>query len=53
VIRGDDEVDQLYLDAERRILGLLALQSPVASDLRLLTALLHITCIWNASPTRR
>jgi phosphate transport system protein len=42
VIRGDDEVDQLYLDAERRILGLLALQSPVASDLRLLTALLHI-----------
>jgi phosphate transport system protein len=42
VIRGDDEVDQLYLDAERRILGLLALQTPVASDLRLLTALLHI-----------
>src|SRR5215213_4954607 len=42
VIRGDDEVDQLYLDIERRILGLFALQSPVASDLRLLTALLHI-----------
>jgi phosphate transport system protein len=42
VIRGDDEVDQLYLDAERRILGLLALQTPVASNLRLLTALLHI-----------
>src|SRR5215211_8652964 len=42
VIRGDDEVDQLYLDVERRILGLFALQSPVASDLRLLTALLHI-----------
>jgi phosphate transport system protein len=42
VIRGDDEVDQLYLDAERRILHLFALQTPVASDLRLLKALLHI-----------
>ena len=42
VIRGDDEVDRLYLDVERRILGLFALQTPVASDLRLLTALLHI-----------
>jgi phosphate transport system protein len=42
VIRGDDEVDELYLDVERRILGLFALQTPVASDLRLLTALLHI-----------
>ena len=42
VIRGDDEVDQLYLDVERRILGLFALQTPVASDLRLLTALLHV-----------
>ena len=42
VISGDDEVDQLYLDVERRILHLFALQTPVASDLRLLTALLHI-----------
>jgi phosphate transport system protein len=42
VIRGDDEVDDLYLDVERRILHLFALQTPVASDLRLLTALLHI-----------
>jgi phosphate transport system protein len=42
VVRGDDEVDKLYLDVERRILGLFALQTPVASDLRLLTALLHI-----------
>ena len=41
MIRGDDEVDKLYLDAERRILYLFALQIPVASDLRLLTALLH------------
>jgi phosphate transport system protein len=42
VIWGDDEVDRLYLDVERRILGLFALQTPVATDLRLLTALLHI-----------
>jgi len=42
VIRGDDEVDKLYLDVERRILHLFALQTPVASDLRLLTALLHV-----------
>jgi phosphate transport system protein len=42
VIRGDDVVDRLYLDVERRILNLFALQTPVASDLRLLTALLHI-----------
>jgi len=42
VIAGDDEVDRLYLDVERRILHLFALQTPVASDLRLLTALLHI-----------
>jgi phosphate transport system protein len=42
VIRGDDEVDALYLEVERRILQLFALQTPVASDLRLLTALLHV-----------
>jgi phosphate transport system protein len=42
VIRGDDVVDKLYLDVERRILYLFALQTPVASDLRLLTALLHV-----------
>ena len=42
VVEGDDEVDKLYLDIEQRILHLFALQTPVASDLRLLTALLHI-----------
>jgi phosphate transport system protein len=42
VIKGDDEVDALYLEVERRILHLFALQTPVTSDLRLLTALLHI-----------
>ncbi len=42
MIAGDDLVDRLYLDVERQILDLFALQTPVASDLRLLTALLHI-----------
>jgi phosphate transport system protein len=42
VIGGDDQVDKLYLAVEQHILGLFALQTPVASDLRLLTALLHI-----------
>ena len=42
VIAGDDEIDGLYLDVEQRILDLFALQTPVASDLRLLSSLLHI-----------
>ncbi|HEU5001658.1 MAG TPA: phosphate signaling complex protein PhoU [Actinomycetota bacterium] len=43
VIAGDDEVDAFYLRIEQRVTDLFALQSPiVASDLRLLTALLHI-----------
>lgn len=42
VIAGDDPVDEAYLDIERRILELLALQTPVASDLRLVSAILHI-----------
>jgi phosphate transport system protein len=42
VIAEDDEIDERYLDVERDILDLLATQSPVATDLRLLTAILHI-----------
>ena len=42
VVAGDDVVDAYYLEIERRIMDLFALQAPVASDLRLLTALLHI-----------
>lgn len=42
VIEGDEEVDRYYLEIEEKILELFALQTPVASDLRLLTALLHI-----------
>jgi phosphate transport system protein len=42
VIGADDEIDRRYLDIERRILDLLALQTPVASDLRLVSTILHI-----------
>lgn len=42
VIMGDDLIDDYYLKTEERILNLFALQTPVASDLRLLTVLLHV-----------
>jgi phosphate transport system protein len=42
VIGGDDPVDARYLEIEERILTLLATQAPVASDLRLVSAMLHI-----------
>ena len=42
VIAGDDVIDEFYLRTEERILQLFALQTPVASDLRLLTVLLHV-----------
>lgn len=38
VIRGDEEVNQLYLDLEGDCVDLLALQQPVASDLRFIAA---------------
>lgn len=41
-IAGDDEIDDLYMAVERRTLEVLALQTPVAVDLRLITAILHI-----------
>jgi phosphate transport system protein len=41
VIADDDKVDELYLETGSRILSLLALQAPVASDLRLVSAVLH------------
>jgi phosphate transport system protein len=41
VIEGDDRIDGRYLDVHQGILGLLARQNPVASDLRLVAALLH------------
>src|SRR5918992_340946 len=41
VIDGDDRVDDTYLATETRVLSLLALQAPVAGDLRLVNAILH------------
>jgi phosphate transport system protein len=42
VIDADNEIDDRYLDVENRTIELLALQTPVATDLRLLSAMLHI-----------
>jgi phosphate transport system protein len=41
VIADDDPIDDLYLKLDSGVLGLLALQSPVAADLRLVSAILH------------
>lgn len=41
VIDGDDAVDELYMEIDHGILQLLALQQPVAADLRLVSAILH------------
>ena len=41
VIRFDDEVDERYLSIENGIQSLLARQTPVATDLRLVLAILH------------
>ncbi|MBA3430840.1 MAG: phosphate signaling complex protein PhoU [Actinobacteria bacterium] len=41
VIGLDDRVDDTYLATQTRILTLLALQAPVAQDLRLVSAILH------------
>ena len=40
-IAEDDRVDDIYLATQTRILDLLALQAPVAKDLRLVSAILH------------
>lgn len=41
VITDDDAIDELYLRIDHGALSLLALQSPVAADLRLISAILH------------
>ena len=41
VIAEDDEVDRLYLAIDQGIISLLALQSPVAADLRLVSVIMH------------
>jgi phosphate transport system protein len=45
VIAFDDEIDALFLGIEGSIQSLLALQTPVARDLRLLLAILHINLL--------
>jgi len=45
VIAFDDEIDQLFLGIEGSVQSLLALQTPVARDLRLLLAILHINLL--------
>ncbi|MBV8733569.1 MAG: phosphate signaling complex protein PhoU [Solirubrobacterales bacterium] len=42
VVADDDQVDGRYLEVHQGVLSLLATQSPVATDLRLVAALLHI-----------
>ncbi len=42
VVADDDRIDGRYLEVHQGVLSLFALQSPVADDLRLLAALLHI-----------
>jgi phosphate transport system protein len=45
VVAFDDEIDRLFLDVEHSIQALLALQTPVARDLRLLLAMLHVNLL--------
>jgi phosphate transport system protein len=42
VIADDDRIDGRYLEVHQGILSLLALQAPVATDLRTVAALLHV-----------
>jgi phosphate transport system protein len=42
VIADDDRIDGRYLEVHQGILSLLALQAPVAGDLRTVAALLHV-----------
>jgi phosphate transport system protein len=42
VIANDDLIDGRYLEVHQRLLSLFALQAPVARDLRVVAALLHV-----------
>jgi phosphate transport system protein len=42
VIQDDDRIDGRYLEVHQAVLSLFALQAPVAGDLRVVAALLHI-----------
>ena len=41
VIASDDVIDELYLEIDHGTLSMVALQAPVAADLRLVSAILH------------
>ena len=41
VVAGDDEIDLIYLELDQGMLSLLALQAPVAADLRLVSVIMH------------
>lgn len=43
VMDGDQDIDDLFLDIEKRVLSILAKQAPVAKDLRLIVAILRST----------
>ena len=42
MIADDDRIDGRYLEVHQSLITLLATQSPVATDLRLISALLHV-----------
>jgi len=42
VIADDDRIDGRYLEVHQGVLSLLALQAPVAGDLRIIAALIHL-----------
>jgi len=42
IVADDDRIDGRFLEVHQGILSLLALQAPVASDLRVVAALLHV-----------
>ena len=42
MVANDDVIDGRYLEVHQAILTLLATQAPVATDLRLIAALLHL-----------
>jgi phosphate transport system protein len=42
VVLDDDRIDGRYLEVHQGVLSLLALQAPVATDLRVVAALLHV-----------
>ena len=49
VIAFDDEIDRLFLEIQTGIQSMLALQNPVAGDLRLLLSMLHVNLLLERS----